>query len=369
MNEAPDLLTSPFAGEPGPRLLRWYERLLRRPQPELAQRAIAALFAEQSPHEVPASKVSEALQRYFAIGPHARIVALWIWSRALEAFLADSRLSDAEVRYLERLTRVLDIGFDDVEAMVAKLVHPKYQNAVAEAVADGSVSKEEKSFLKRLEDQLRMPSEVAAQLASNPSHAVAMKRLAEMMDDHRISPDELAAIARLDSDLNANIEIDPDVHARVLRYSSFWRIENVAVPIVHVAIGLQKGETCHFKGTAQWNELRTKTSRIDYHGPVMSIRIARGLRYRLGSISPSKVTREEITPIDIGTVYFTSKRVIFDGGKRNYSIRFSSLIGIEAFSDAIQLEKATGRSPYLVMEEEDVEQAVVILTTLMARGS
>jgi hypothetical protein len=65
-----------------------------------------------------------------------------------------------------------------------------------------------------------------------------------------------------------------------------------------------------------------------------------------------------------GQVYFTNKRVILDGGSRNFSVRLSALIGIEVYSDGLKLSKATGRSPWLFVE--DAERAAVILSALLA---
>ena len=70
--------------------------------------------------------------------------------------------------------------------------------------------------------------------------------------------------------------------------------------------------------------------------------------------------------IDTGTVYFTNKRIVFDGVNRNASVPLKSLIGFELWADAIKLEKSTGRSP-VVGIEGDLEKAAVVITALAAQ--
>jgi len=258
------------------------------------------------------------------------------------------------------------VGYGDVEAIKTELIHPRYQKAVADAVADGLVTEEERQFLETLQSGLRLPSELATKLAETPTQRAAIARISEMISDRRISPDELESIARLGADLNANISLDDASRRGLARFAELWRIENGDIPVVAAPINLQKSETCHFAAPCEWREMRTRTTRINYGGPVASIRIAKGLRYRIGSIAPQRVTTDELTPIDEGTVFFTNKRVIFDGANRNTAIRLSALIGIQAYSDALVLEKATGRSPYLVMHDADLERAAIILSTLIA---
>jgi hypothetical protein len=64
-------------------------------------------------------------------------------------------------------------------------------------------------------------------------------------------------------------------------------------------------------------------------------------------------------------VTFTNKRVTFEGGKKNTSIRPSALLGFEGFADGLKLEKATGKHPYLRLGA-DPEVAGAILGALLA---
>jgi hypothetical protein len=341
--------------------------MLRLAKVDLAEEAIAALLAGQSPHEISETRITELLHSYGAIGSHARAVGLRVFRRALTQFLDDHALTDEELNYLDRLCRLLDIAVDDVEQVKADLVHPWFVSAARLALADGVLEQDERAWLDRLQVGLRLPAHIARTLLAGPAREAALTRLAEMVADRRLSPDELESVARLEDDLGATVTLPPEVQRELRRYADLWRIENGDLPEIPVPLNLMRGEICHFMGYGEWWELRTRTTRITYGGPIATVRIAKGLRYRIGSIAPHRMTKEEMTHIDSGPIYFTSKRVLFRGAKKNAAIRFTALVGLQAYSDAIMLEKATGRSPHILLPGEDVERAAVILTTAMGR--
>jgi hypothetical protein len=357
----------PFAGSEAPRPLKWFERLFRLTRPAQAEQALAFLFRTYSPFEIGYSKVTAALEQFGCSGSVARDVARRVWSRALERFLEDNAFSDDEVLYLDRLCRLLDVGFDDSELVIAALVHPRYHKSVKDAAADGVLSDDERRFLEALRSKLRLEPEVAGALRQSALQEVVTSKVSEAVEDRRLTPDELESIERLKSGLGVDLHFDDESKRRMERFAKLWRIENGNLPDVDAPISLKEDERCHFQATCTWLELRTQTSRVDYHGPVGSIKIAKGLRYRIGSIALQRITTEELVPLDEGTVYFTSQRILFSGAKRNMSIQLPALIGIHAFSNAVVLEKASGRSPHLVFDDADLEYACVILSALLAQ--
>lgn len=131
------------------------------------------------------------------------------------------------------------------------------------------------------------------------------------MSDDRFSDAEKTALLELEGHLGIQADIGKYTWERLERMALLWRIENGQLPVYDVPLTLQRGEQCHFVSRASWHELRTRTVRVDYAGPTASIRICKGVRYRVGSITPRRITKEELTHIDDGTVYITSKRIIF----------------------------------------------------------
>ncbi len=138
------------------------------------------------------------------------------------------------------------------------------------------------------------------------------------------------------------------------------------LPVVDVPISLQKNEVCHWTGEAKWYELRKQTKRVNYSGFTVSIPIVKGVRYRVGSIAPSVQSDEGLTLLDTGQLYITNNRVFFDGRSKNTTLAYRSLVGVQLFEGGINLEKQTGRTPTLLIENDPETAAGYIARGLAA---
>jgi len=74
-----------------------------------------------------------------------------------------------------------------------------------------------------------------------------------------------------------------------------------------------------------------------YGGP--SIRVVKGLTWRVGSFKAKSESHEELRNIDKGNLTITSKRLIFIGIVKNLIIDLKKIISIEPYEDGISLCK------------------------------
>jgi len=74
-----------------------------------------------------------------------------------------------------------------------------------------------------------------------------------------------------------------------------------------------------------------------YGGP--TIRVAKGMSFRLGGASARSESHEEIRVIDQGSLILTNKRLIFIGSKRSTNIDLRKIMGIEAYKDGIESQR------------------------------
>lgn len=70
-----------------------------------------------------------------------------------------------------------------------------------------------------------------------------------------------------------------------------------------------------------------------YAGP--TIRVAKGVSFRMGRVAAQSESHEELRNIDIGSLVLTNKRLIFVGNKRTTNIQLNKIIAIEAYNDGI----------------------------------
>jgi len=359
------MAATPFQESDPPRPSGFFSRLLRRPQPEHAEHKLTKLLATRSPTDLTPGEVSEILAAAHLRGPQAHSLLVALWSRALESFLADDALSDAEHAYLLALRKLMDLAEDDIIQVERSLIHPRFDKAIAEVLADRTVTAAEREALAKLGSALRISPAHQQDAFKQAATQLLQEVLNEAVTDRRLSSSEEDQLKALAANLGVEVRYNDATQRQLSRFSLLWRIEHGELPTVPVPLALQKGELCHFVTPARWSEYRKTTQTVGYRSLGVSFRIARGVYYRIGASRPQRVTTEGLTEIDSGTLYITSKRLFFDGGTRNTSLRLQSLVSFQVYSDGLAIEKSTGRTPYLLFDG-DVELAATILGRLLA---
>ena len=93
--------------------------------------------------------------------------------------------------------------------------------------------------------------------------------------------------------------------------------------------------------------MRTVTQRINYSGTTASIKIMKGVRYRVGTIKPQRITSEQWKQIDYGSMYLTNKRIILIGQSKNSNIKLQKILSFTPYSDGVEISKDAGRNPLI----------------------
>lgn len=362
-----DEVLSPFTATQTPPRRTFLERLFLRSRPDLFAQALETLLAGSPVSRITRRQVEELRECYGLKERHGQSVCDRLWRKAFVALLDDARLTDAEYGYLTALRNPLDIAEATVIAAEQEHVLPKYKAALQEMLSDGRLESDEVARLHQLAADLRIHDATAKRLLNEAVTAILDPAFEKMIADHRVSPQEFADFAVLAHRLNTNATFGEAAKQALHRYALFWRIENGDAPAIAAPIALQRGEECYYSSEAQWFEFRKQTRTVGYYSQGMSFRVARGVYYRVGASRPHRVTNEGLTEIDQGIIYITNKRVLFDGVRRNTSIRMSNIIAFTPYSDGIMIEKSSGRSPVLVLKG-DAEFAAVLLGKLINNG-
>lgn len=308
---------SPFVHQepPGPTLV---QRLFRRPRVDAAAVMLGNILATDSEHGLTSGRLEATLRECHADSPSAAsAVAYRVVRRAYEILANRGAVTSADDGLLARVAQALSLPPERVQAARG--------DAVRGALA-----------------------QVAGAILSS----------------HRVSPKEESDFAARAAALGAGITLSDFVPADELElYRQMWAADNGELPNILVDIHLQRGEICHATFHAAWAEHRTVTTRVRYDGYVTSVRIMKGVRYRVGSYRPVRETRDVLRTLDEGRVYVTSKRVIFQGAALNKSVTYSSLLSVVPYSDGIELEKASGKPPVLLTSA--AEYAAVMISAAL----
>jgi hypothetical protein len=346
----------------------WFQRVVgRAADPRGATEAIKQL-ASSGGGTIDPSRVARELLKYGIESPDTQ-------TRVKEAVFhaAVARLSSAtdsrDSPILSALAQSLSLSRKSIQQTHAEAARNLLGEAVRELVSDRVFSIAEREHIHSLAKSLGISNEQRDDIIREELRPILSGAVDAVIADRRYSPDEERALQALANDLGIDLAFGERTLADLERTRAMWLAENGTLPEVFAPISLSRGEVCHYAAACSWQEMRTRTVRVDYAGVSGSVRIMKGVRVRIGSVAPRRVTSTELVEIAAGIIYVTSKRLVLDGTAGNKSVSWKSVFGQEIFSDAIKLEKSAGKDPYLVLPAEDIEYASVIIAAAMAAGS
>ena len=276
------------------------------------------------------------------------------WYRAyVDMYLADEFYTPDEVASLQRIA--LALGIDSQEATTAA------NTAVADFYA--SRMKLELAVDRPLAETAQKIDALAARVALAPAilaqarEGVARTHIASLLQNFEngapMSPDEVAHITETAAVLRYPVGPETAEGRLLAACAQRWKLLNGPLPEVSgVPILLQRGEVCHWAGAVEYLQIKKVVVRRSYGGFGFSIPIMRGISYRVGNYDLNRESENQMTKIDEGTVYITSKRIVFDGQLKNLNIPFSKVIGVTCFKNAFGLNLASSGDPCFTMTDD-----------------
>ena len=129
------------------------------------------------------------------------------------------------------------------------------------------------------------------------------------------------------------------------------RQNGVSEKVNDLGINLRRNEKLYYSAPARYIKEQKSTKRVNYDGFTGSIKIAKGVKYRIGTISPNRVTETSFVPVDTGKIYVTDKRIGFVGNK-NFSVDFSKLLKTAQSENYFFIFKDGRESPYIIETNE-----------------
>jgi hypothetical protein len=155
---------------------------------------------------------------------------------------------------------------------------------------------------------------------------------------------DLEEIEALKKKYNVNLTLSGT--APLFRATYLLESKHELPPPVEVDVLLDSNETCYYTIPTTWHQSRVETR--GYSGTSVSLPTGiRGVRFRFGGYTP--VRTEQMTPLAAGTLFITSKRLLFSGDSRNRTISLKKIVDGHVFSDCVKIEKNTGKPDLFTM--------------------
>jgi hypothetical protein len=124
---------------------------------------------------------------------------------------------------------------------------------------------------------------------------------------------------------------------------------------------LDGNESAFYSIPTVWHQARVQSH--GYSGSSVSVPTGiKGVRFNFGGYTPIK--SEEITALSSGTLYVTSKRLLFNGDSRNTTITLKKLIDGHIYSDCLKVEKSSGKPDYFTMQPPEARYILALVGVL-----
>lgn len=263
----------------------------------------------------------------------------------------DKKVTDDELASLSQLQRLLDLSDDAVQRAYWDPVLELFGKEVDALIGTGRLNEVSQSRLRQVQKDLRIPAEPAKRIYDARAGKKVEECVKEIVEDKKISPEEEKELQEMCRSLDVRLDWG-DLEHVYARFKENWQLEYGPLQPVDTEIKLQKRESCFATRDVAWHETRRRTTRVGYSGPTARLRIMKGVYWRVGNVGVQRVSEDVMTHIDSGTVYLTTKRLIFMGTKGNKTIRFPKILDYEIYSNGLSIQKDAGESPFLEFQDQ-----------------
>lgn len=333
--------------------ISFFQKLLKQTVPENAVIELNNLLAEKDLLQITPNDIKTIEDRYrLSLNKEFLLNLEEFYAVYLNHCLADKILSKQELAELSHLKHLLRLDDRTISKLHTKIGALHYRKSFEEALTDGRLGRDEEDFLNKLAHTLQLPRELADKISVETRKTFVEQYVSNILTDQRMSPAEEQELQAISRSLNVNITLSEQTKGQLSKLKLYWAIENLDLPVIQPDIVIQKSEVCHMKiQRVNWHELRSVRQRTSYSGYSTGFRIAKGFYLRSGSNSAQSYSIDTMKLIDTGSLYLTSKRIIFTGTRKNSNIRIDKILNFTPYTDGLEIGKETGKSPVLQMAQ------------------
>ena len=161
------------------------------------------------------------------------------------------------------------------------------------------------------------------------------------LDDKSLAPDEeerLMAFASRFSLTPEELNVS-GAYGRAAMGATIWELLDGKIPcrlkFKGLPFNLQGDEALVWAfGQSKYYEEKVRREFVGAHHGV-SLRVARGVYYRVGGFKGHPVERSELVEVDTGIVGVTSKRLYFAGPRKSLRVPYSKVVSFRPYSDGL----------------------------------
>ncbi len=237
----------------------------------------------------------------------------------------------------------------------------EYREKLALFLSDSVISEDEQKELESISKKFNLTSDDIGRLQKTAVLGVYQ----DIVSDKRITEEEKQSLQVLLNHFGLQAS---DINFDQKSFNKFYSlalIEQGILPEIKegnhdINVLFKKGEVLHFGAVSVLRKLKRVTTRINYGGFTGSIKIMRGVRYRVGSLGVGTESKEILAPEDSGIFYITNQRVGYIGNRKQFSVPFDKVHSFEIRVEGMFIFKEGKEAPYiLTLDDYDVPSAMI----------
>jgi hypothetical protein len=200
-----------------------------------------------------------------------------------------------------------------------------------EAVADGVLTDDEISRLHELMAETGLTlSDIAG------SRADIFDRAVKSLESQGYTLQKIASVERIQSFLQIDDGDIPKQKAALARLKYLAAIRECGPqPIAVDNLVLRKGELAYWQEPGTLYEEKVVSRRYEGGSRGVSIRLMRGVSFRVGAHQGQLVSDTANVAISTGSLVVTNQRLVFMGDSKSFETKFENLLDMEHFPDGV----------------------------------
>ncbi len=244
----------------------------------------------------------------------------------------------------------------------------KYQESITSFLADSELSVEENEKLAEMQKEFGLSADDVSGIHKTSVSSV----FTSIGSDKRITEEEKASLEKLLKHFNLSQNDIAFNQDSFNKYYSLALIDKGVLPTIsnpesQVNVVFKPEEVLHWGMTANMMKRKKVTTRINYGGLTASVKIMKGVRYRVGSMNIGSVSKEIMDQEDSGIFFITNQRIGYIGYRKQFSFPFKKIGSLELRADGLHLFKDGKEAPY-ILELRDYEVPLVMISFILNKA-
>ena len=241
----------------------------------------------------------------------------------------------------------------------------RMRESIWNAISDGVVSDQELQYINGYFSDSELTEDDFRTLKSEIYFQVVQRATA----DRRITENELQSLNHIANRLEIPQYVQDQVATQVNYFAEIARIEAGGPLSTGQPSGLilKKDEVCYLSLPADLIEERVVARNYSGRSHGVSIRLMKGVSYRVGQQRGQMVSQTGLVNISDGYFIITNMRLVFSGSRKSVATDLNKLLDLEVFADGLKIASTTRQKPTFIKfsRTEEAELAAIIISRIL----